>query len=103
MTTALQAARMGDQIGHTSAMKGLIAGLIAGAAITGLVLLAAGATVATGGAAAVVIGAMVAGTCAGGLAGMKIGSKSDLSPEGPILPPCSLNVFLGTGAKPAAR
>ena len=68
MTTALQAARFGDQIGHTSAMKGLIAGLVVGFLVTGAILLAAGATVATGGAAAVVIGGLIAGTAGGGLA-----------------------------------
>src|SRR5215475_12501019 len=99
---ALEAARLGDQIGHTSAMKGLLAGLVAGFVITGLVLLAAGATVATGGAAAVVIGALIAGTAAGGLAGMKIGATFDSDPMGPITTG-SPDTFLGTGVRPAAR
>ena len=67
--SALEAARLGDQIGHTCAMKGLLAGLVIGFVVTGLVLLAVGATVATGGAAAVVIGALIAGTAAGGVGG----------------------------------
>lgn len=100
--SALEAARFGDQIGHTSAMKGLLAGLVAGFVVTGLVLLAAGATVATGGAAAVVIGAMIAGTAGGGLAGMKIGATFDSDPMGPINSG-SDNTFLGTGMKKAAR
>jgi uncharacterized Zn-binding protein involved in type VI secretion len=100
--SALEAARLGDQIGHTSAMKGLLAGLVAGFVITGLVLLAAGATVATGGAAAVVIGALIAGTAGGGLAGMKIGALFGSGGMGPIVTG-SPNTFLGTGAKPAAR
>jgi uncharacterized Zn-binding protein involved in type VI secretion len=100
--SALEAARLGDQIGHTSAMKGLLAGLVAGLVITGLVLLAAGATVATGGAAAVVIGALIAGTCAGGLAGMKIGATFDSDPKGPIITG-SPDTFLGPTARPAAR
>jgi uncharacterized Zn-binding protein involved in type VI secretion len=100
--SALEAARLGDQIGHTSAMKGLLAGLVAGFVITGVILLAAGATVATGGAAAVVIGALIAGTAGGGLAGMKIGATFESDPKGPIITG-SPNTFLGTFAKPAAR
>lgn len=100
--SALEAARLGDQIGHTSAMKGLIAGLVVGFIVTGVILLAVGATVATGGAAAVVIGALVAGTAGGGLAGMKIGATIDSDPKGPISSG-SPNTFLGTGRKPAAR
>ena len=100
--TALEAARLGDQIGHTSAMKGLLAGLVAGFVITGLVLLAAGATVATGGAAAVVIGALIAGTCAGGLTGMKLGATFDSDPMGPINTG-SPDTFLGPAGRPAAR
>lgn len=102
MTTALQAARFGDQIGHTSAMKGLIAGLVIGFLVTGAILLAAGATVATGGAAAVVIGGLIAGTAGGGLAGMKIGKMFDGGPQGPITTG-SPNTFLGAGARKAAR
>lgn len=100
--SALEAARLGDQIGHTSALKGLIAGLVVGFVVTGLFLLAVGATVATGGAAAVVIGALIAGTAGGGLAGMKIGATFDSDPKGPIITG-SPNTFLGTFAKPAAR
>ncbi len=100
--SALEAARLGDQIGHTSAMKGLIAGLVIGFIVTAVVLVAVGATVATGGAAAVVIGALIAGTAGGGLAGMKIGATFDSDPKGPINTG-SPNTFLGTGRKPAAR
>ncbi|MEO5727441.1 MAG: polymorphic toxin type 46 domain-containing protein, partial [Byssovorax sp.] len=100
--SALEAARLGDQIGHTSAMKGLIAGLVIGFIVTAVVLVAVGATVATGGAAAVVIGALIAGTAGGGLAGMKIGATFDSDPKGPIHTG-SPNTFLGTGRKPAAR
>ena len=61
--SALEAARLGDQIGHTNAMKGLLVGLAVGFVVTGVVLLAGAATIATGGLAAVVIGgALVAGT-----------------------------------------
>ncbi|MFS8071886.1 MAG: hypothetical protein ACMG6S_36415, partial [Byssovorax sp.] len=101
--SALEAARLGDQIGHTNAMKGLLIGLAVGALVTGVVLLAGAATIATGGIAAVVIGgALVAGAAGGGLAGMKIGAKFDSDPKGPINTG-SPNTFLGTGRKPAAR
>lgn len=100
--SALEAARLGDQIGHTSALKGLVTGLVVGFIATGVVLLAVGATVATGGAAAVVIGALIAGTAGGGLAGMKIGATFDSDPMGPISTG-SPNTFLGTGMRPAAR
>ncbi|MFT3770238.1 MAG: polymorphic toxin type 46 domain-containing protein [Minicystis sp.] len=100
--SALEAARLGDQIGHTSALKGLLWGLVAGLVITGAVLLLAGATVATGGAAAVVFGALLAGTAAGGLAGINIGSKIPSDPKGPIITG-SPNVFLGPSKMPAAR
>jgi uncharacterized Zn-binding protein involved in type VI secretion len=100
--SALEAARLGDQIGHTNAMKGLLMGLVVGFVVTGALLLAAGATVATGGAAAVVIGALIAGTAGGGLAGMKIGATFDSEPKGPIMTG-SPNTFLGPYDKPAAR
>ncbi|EYF05455.1 polymorphic toxin type 46 domain-containing protein [Chondromyces apiculatus] len=100
--SALEAARLGDEIGHTSAMKGLLVGLAVGFLVTGAILLAAGATVATGGAAAVVIGGLIAGTAGGGLAGMKIGSMFESDPKGPISTG-SPNTFLGTGMRKAAR
>lgn len=100
--SALEAARFGDEIGHTSAMKGLLAGLVIGLLVTGAVMLAVGATVATGGAAAVVIGGLIAGTAGGGLAGMKIGAHFDSDPMGPIISG-SLDTFLGAGRRPAAR
>lgn len=71
--SALEAARMGDQIGHTSAWAGLIAGALIGLAIGAAILF----TVVTGGAGAVLIGAAIAGGVAlgagGALAGMEIG------------------------------
>lgn len=100
--SALEAARLGDQIGHTCAMNWLIKGIIVGVIVTGVVLLAAGATVATGGAAAVVIGGLIAGGAAGGLAGMKLGATVESDPKGPIATG-SPNTFLGMGKKPAAR
>lgn len=99
---ALEAARLGDQIGHTNAMKGLLIGLAVGFLVTGAVLLLAGATIATGGAAAVVVGALIAGTAAGGLGGMKIGATIDSEPKGPIQTG-SPNTFLGPAKRPAAR
>jgi uncharacterized Zn-binding protein involved in type VI secretion len=100
--TALEAARLGDQIGHTSAMKGLLAGLAIGFIAAVAVVVITGATIATGGAAAVVIGGIIAGTAGGGLAGMKIGATFESDPKGPISSG-SPNTFLGANAKPAAR
>jgi len=100
--SALEAARLGDQIGHTDAMSWLLKGIVVGFVATGALLFLAGATVATGGAAAVVVGSLIAGAAGGGLAGMSIGATSDLSPKGPILSG-SPDTFLGAGMKPAAR
>jgi uncharacterized Zn-binding protein involved in type VI secretion len=100
--TPLEAARIGDQIEHSFAMTGLLAGLVVGLVVTGALLLAAGATVATGGAAAVVIGGLIAGVAGGGLAGMKIGSLFT-GKKGPIIAPGSPNTFIGSDAKKAAR
>jgi uncharacterized Zn-binding protein involved in type VI secretion len=99
--TPLEAARVGDQIEHSFAMTGLLAGLVVGLVVTGGLLLAAGATVATGGAAAVVIGGLVAGVAGGGLSGMKIGQMFT-SKKGPIITG-SANTFIGSDAKKAAR
>jgi uncharacterized Zn-binding protein involved in type VI secretion len=99
--TPLEAARIGDQIEHSFALSGLLAGLVVGLVVTGALLLAAGATVATGGAAAVVIGGLIAGTAGGGLAGMKIGSLFT-SKKGPIITG-SPNTFIGWEARKAAR
>ena len=54
-----KAARVGDPVGHTMAMPGLIAGLAVGLAL-------AAVTVATFGAGAVIVGAALAGGAAGG-------------------------------------
>ncbi|HRI67026.1 MAG TPA: PAAR domain-containing protein [Polyangium sp.] len=99
--TPLEAARIGDQIEHSFAMTGLLAGLVVGLIITGALLLAAGATVATGGAAAVVIGGLIAGVAGGGLSGMKIGQMFS-SKKGPIITG-SPNTFIGGNPKQAAR
>ncbi len=99
--TPLEAARIGDQIEHTFAMSGLLAGLVVGLVVTGALLLAAGATVATGGAAAVVIGGLIAGVAGGGLSGMKIGQMFT-GKKGPIITG-SPNTFIGSDAKKAAR
>ncbi|MBK9263170.1 MAG: PAAR domain-containing protein [Polyangiaceae bacterium] len=100
--TPLEAARLGDEIGHTCALKGLLLGLALGAAIVAVGIVAAGATVATGGAAAVLIGGAIATVAGTGLAGMKIGSIIDAGPSGPIMIG-SPNTFLGDAAIPAAR
>ena len=64
------AARIGDTISHISALRGLIAGIVAGAAIA----IAAVAIVGTGGVAAVAVGAGISSAAAGGgLTGSYIG------------------------------
>src|ERR1700744_5939076 len=100
--SALEAARLGDQIGHTNAMKGLLMGLVVGLVLTGALLFFVGASIATGGAAAGLIGGPIPGTAAGGLKGMSSGAKTESEPKGPIITG-SPDTFLGTGAKPAAR
>ncbi|WP_148314645.1 PAAR domain-containing protein [Sorangium cellulosum] len=82
--SALEAARMGDEIGHSSAWAGLIAGACVGLAIGGAILF----SVVTGGAGAVLIGAAVAGGvglgAGGALAGAEIGKMFEGSPCGAI-------------------
>lgn len=80
--SAAEAARLGDDIGHTSAMKGLLVGLVAGLAV-GLLIVG---SIATGGALAVALGAVfVAGMSAtGGLIGMAIGQRNDGNIAGKI-------------------
>ncbi|WP_437484838.1 PAAR domain-containing protein [Sorangium sp. So ce1014] len=82
--SALEAARMGDEIGHTSAWAGLIAGACIGLAIGGAILF----TAVTGGAGAILIGAAIAGGvglgAAGALAGAEIGKMFEGSPCGAI-------------------
>jgi uncharacterized Zn-binding protein involved in type VI secretion len=94
---ALEAARIGDEIGHTSALAGLLIGAVAAAAIAVAVV----AIVGTGGMAAVAIGAGIAAATAGGaLGGASIGALIPTSPTGAILTG-SFDVFIGT--MPAAR
>jgi len=79
--SALEAARMGDQIGHTCAWSGLLMGAVAGVALA----LAIVAVVGTGGIAGVAIGAGIAAAGAGGgLAGAHIGELIPSEPKGPI-------------------
>ncbi|HTN88753.1 MAG TPA: hypothetical protein VL242_33975, partial [Sorangium sp.] len=82
--SALEAARMGDEIGHSSAWAGLITGACVGLAIGGAILF----SVVTGGAGAVLIGAAVAGGvglgAGGALAGAEIGKMFEGSPCGTI-------------------
>ncbi|WP_437877889.1 PAAR domain-containing protein [Sorangium sp. So ce513] len=68
--TALEAARLGDSIAHSSAWSGLLTGAVVGVAMAATVV----AVVGTGGVAAVFIGAGIAAAGAGGgLAGAYIG------------------------------
>ncbi len=100
--SALEAARIGDQIGHTCAMSGLLTGLVVGLIVAVVVVAAVAATIATAGAAAVLIGGVIAGVAGAGLAGMNIGATIDSDPKGPISSG-SPNTFLGTGMRAAAR
>jgi uncharacterized Zn-binding protein involved in type VI secretion len=99
--TPLEAAGLGDTIGHTNAMKGLLVGLAVGAVIATVAVAATAATVATGGAAAVLIGGVIAGTAGAGLTGMNIGETFES--EAGKINTGSLNTFLGANQKPAAR
>jgi len=80
--SAAEAARMGDDIGHTSALSGLLAGIAAGL-VVGLLIVG---SIATGGVLAAVLGAVfVAGMGAtGGLIGMAIGRRNDGNIAGKI-------------------
>lgn len=100
--SALEAARIGDQIGHTCAMSGLLTGLVVGLIVAAVVVVSVAATIATAGAAAVLIGGVIAGVAGAGLAGMNIGATIDSDPKGPISSG-SPNTFLGTGMRAAAR
>ena len=84
-----EAARLTDQISHSSAMAGLLVGVLAGLAVAVAVV----AIVGTGGMAAVAIGAGIAAAGAGGgLSGAYIG-EAITSPTGQIITG-SLNAFV---------
>ncbi|WP_207553739.1 PAAR domain-containing protein, partial [Teichococcus deserti] len=92
-----EAARLTDPINHSSAMAGLLAGVVAGVVIAA----AAVAIVGTGGVAAVAIGAGIAASGAGGgLAGAYIGELIPGPPSGAIITG-AFDVF--TGGLPQAR
>ncbi|MEZ4439459.1 MAG: polymorphic toxin type 46 domain-containing protein [Polyangiaceae bacterium] len=80
--SAAEAARIGDDIGHTSAWTGLFTGILVGLAV-GLLLVG---TIATGGLLGVALGAVfVVGMGAtGGLVGMQIGQRDDDNISGKI-------------------
>jgi len=80
--TAAEAARLGDDIGHTSALGGLFAGMAVGL-LVGLALVG---TIATGGTLALLLGAtFVAGMSAtGGLLGMAVGQRNEGNVKGRI-------------------
>lgn len=95
------AARLLDQITHTSALAGFLGGAILGA-IAGVAIVAA--TVATGGAALAVVAAVGAGVAATGgmaLVGGALGATFTGPPCGTIAPPCAVNVLVNN--RPAAR
>lgn len=94
--SAVEAARLSDELGHTMASFGFWAGMVAGA------LLGAFLVAITGGAALVVIGTIVATAGAGALTGMAYGETCDSDPKGPISTG-SPNTFIGTDIQPAGR
>lgn len=100
MSAALAAARLGDEIEHSSALMGFLIGAVIGLAV-GVAIVAA--TVATGGAALAVVAAVGTGMAAAGggaLLGEALGSTFT-SPAGVIAPLCSPNVHVN--GIPAAR
>ena len=89
-----EAARIGDQVSHTSAFAGLIVGALAGAVI-------GAAIVATGGAAALAIaGAACTGASLGGMLGELVGSMIP-AVGGPIITG-ALTVYIGGDGRQAA-
>jgi uncharacterized Zn-binding protein involved in type VI secretion len=96
--SALEAARFGDEIGHTCAMSGLLTGLFVGLALVAAAVVIVG----TGGVGAVFIGAAISGVAGLGMAGMSIGATIPSTPKGPINSG-SPDTFLGMGMRKAAR
>ncbi|XXT23787.1 hypothetical protein WME94_19815 [Sorangium sp. So ce429] len=97
--TALEAARLGDSIGHSSAWSGLLTGAVAGVALAATVV----AVVGTGGVAAVFIGAGIAAAGAGGgLAGAYIGELIPGDVKGTVATG-SPDTFFGKERRSAVR
>lgn len=91
-----EAARIGDEISHTSQLGGLVAGMILGALIAAAILF----TIGTGGlGAAVIIGALCTGAAAGGAIGQLLGGLGK-SPCGVISTGAKTVIF---GGKQTAR
>lgn len=97
--TALEAARLGDSIGHSSAWSGLLTGAVVGVALAATAV----AVVGTGGVAAVFIGAGIAAAGAGGgLAGAYIGELIPGDVKGTVATG-SPDTFLGKERRSAVR
>ncbi|WP_437606318.1 PAAR domain-containing protein [Sorangium sp. So ce834] len=97
--TALEAARLGDSIAHSSAWSGLLTGAVAGVALAATVV----AVVGTGGVAAVFIGAGIAAAGAGGgLAGAYIGELIPGDVKGTVATG-SPDTFFGSERRSAVR
>ncbi|MEA5115911.1 MAG: RHS repeat-associated core domain-containing protein [Geobacteraceae bacterium] len=91
-----EAARIGDEISHTSKLGGLVAGMLLGALIAAAILF----TIGTGGlGAAVIIGALCTGAAVGGAIGQLLGGLNK-TPKGFIATGAKTVIFEG---KPAAR
>jgi uncharacterized Zn-binding protein involved in type VI secretion len=96
----LKAARLGDQISHTMQRSGLLGGMIFGALLVGVVVLA----VASGGTAVpalLAIGAVTGGAAIGGGIGRLWGGEQ-LEPKGNINK-AAKTVFINSRGTPAAR
>jgi len=95
--SAVEAARLGDEIAHSSAWSGLLMGAVAGVLLAVAII----AVVGTGGLAAVAIGAGIAAAGAGGaLAGKSIGEMIPSSASGAI---AEGSEDTEIGRRPAAR
>lgn len=98
----LEAARMGDKVAHTNAFIGFVTGMVVGAVVAVGIALLLGATIATGGGALILVGALLAGLGGGALTGMKIGQRHKKGKGDPIASGAD-NVFIGADRRKAAR
>jgi hypothetical protein len=92
----VEAARISDELGHTQKSWGFWIGAVAGAVIGGALV------VATGGAALLVVGAVVAGAGTGALGGMYVGEAVPSDPTGPVATG-SPTIVIGTDLQLAGR
>src|SRR5687767_4940808 len=92
----VEAARISDELGHTQKSWGFWIGAIAGAVVGGALV------VATGGAALLVVGAVVACAGTGALGGIYVGEAVPSDPTGPVATG-SPTIVIGTDMQLAGR